>query len=152
MVQFNGKPEGQEIKEPVHQLTIVSKSQPKHVMHSGSKPANKASGPAAATSASAPSPIIGQLGHTQADQWLVHVGEKSYRIQLADDLKIKVSLTNGHLISAGDKVVVHGEAVEGKPSTCIADDVQVTLTHPLSVKRKQVSAEHESAAAPAEKQ
>jgi hypothetical protein len=152
LVQLDAKPEGQEIKEPIHQLTIVSKGHPKQAMHSGSKPANLGSGPAATASAAGSPKIVGQLGHTQANQWLVHVGEKSYRIQLADDLTIKVAFSNGHLIGAGDKIVVHGEAIQGRPGTCIADDVQVTLAHPLSAKAKSKSSEHEPAVGPSDKQ
>ena len=108
-----------------------------HAPASPSKPAGKGNGSSPATLGSESSQIVGQLGRTQQNEWLLHVGEKSYRIQLADDLTIKVALSNGHLISAGDKIVVHGEPIQGKPSACIADDVQVTLTHPLAQKQSR---------------
>jgi hypothetical protein len=143
LVQVSAKVEGREIKEPLHQLTIISKGRATaHAPASPSKPAGKGNGSSPATLGSESSQIVGQLGRTQKNEWLLHVGEKSYRIQLADDLTIKVALSNGHLISAGDKIVVHGEAIQGKPSTCIADDVQATLTHPLSAKGKPKASEH----------
>jgi hypothetical protein len=67
-------------------------------------------------------------------------------------LTIKVAFSNGHLIRAGDKIVVHGEAIPGRPATCIADDVQVTLAHPLSAKGKSKASETEPGGHPPEKQ
>jgi hypothetical protein len=152
LIQLNAKVEGREIKDPIHELTITSKV-PKaaHSPSSGTKPAGKGNASSAAPLAAESSKIIGQLGHAQENKWLVHVGEKSYRIELADDLKIKVSLFNGHMISAGDKIVIHGEAVHGKPGACIADDVKVTLAQPLSAKSKPKSSQHEPAPASPEK-
>ncbi len=142
LVQLNAKVEGREIKEPIHELTITSKvHKTAHSPASATKPAGKGEGAGAASLASESAKIVGQLGHTQGDKWLLHVGEKSYRIELADDLKIKVALSNGHLISAGDKIVIHGEAVPSKPGACIADDVKVTLAQPLSAKSKPKSSE-----------
>ena len=117
LVQLNAKVEGREIKEPIHELTITSKvHKTAHSPASATKPAGKGEGAGPASLASESAKIVGQLGHTQGDKWLLHVGEKSYRIELADDLKIKVALSNGHLISAGDKIVIHGEAVPSKPA------------------------------------
>ncbi len=146
LVQLNAKVEGREIKEPVHEMTIISKAHPTaHAPSSGTKSAGKGNGAKAAQLGSEPSKIVGQLGHTQGNKWLVHVGDKSYQIELADDLAIKVALSNRHVISAGDKIVIHGKAIHGKPGACIADDVEVTLAHPLSGKSKPKSSEHEPA-------
>jgi hypothetical protein len=146
LVQFSAKVEGREIKEPIHELTIISRARgTTHVASAESKPVSKDNGPNATPLGSESSKIVGQLGHTQGNKWLVHVGDKSYRIELADDLAIKVALSNRHVISAGDKIVIHGKAIHGKPGACIADDVEVTLAHPLSGKSKPKSSEHEPA-------
>jgi hypothetical protein len=144
LVQVSAKVEGREIKEPVHELTIVSKAYgTAHAHSSGTAPAGKANGSNAATLGSESSKIVGQLGRTQENKWLMHVREKTYRLELADDLTIKVALSNSHLIGAGDKIVIHGEAIQGKPGACVADDVEVTLARPLSAKSKPKASAHE---------
>ena len=144
LIQFNAKVEGREIKEPIHALTVITKvHRPAHPPAAGTKPAGKSTASSAAVSGSEAAKIVGQLGHTQGNKWPVHVGDKSYPIELADDLKIKVALSNSHLISVGDKIVIHGQAIHGNQGACIADDVTVTLAQPLSAKSKPKSSEHE---------
>ena len=57
---------------------------------------------------------------------------------LADNVKIKVSVHDGRLIAVGDKVQVHGEMI--RPGSVVADDMKVTLAKPLSGTKKKLSA------------
>lgn len=68
---------------------------------------------------------------------------------LAENAKIKVSVHDGRLMGVGDKVQVHGEMV--RPGSCVADDMTVTLSKPLSgVKKKPPAAAEKKTAAKTE--
>ena len=80
-------------------------------------------------------------------KWPVRVGGKTLQIQLADNVKIHVDVTGSlarPLIAPGDKIVVEGEMIRNKPGSCRANDIHVTLSHPLtSVKSKRAGGKKE---------
>ena len=118
--------------EMVHEMTIVTAALHKPVAKSptSSKPVDNASlEPLKQESGRT---IIGQLGHYKDNQWSVISEGKTRHIELADDAKIKVAFTGSKFVSPGDKIVVQGEMVHGKPGTCTANSVQVTLAIPLT--------------------
>ncbi len=128
MVQFTAKADGREVKEPIRELSIVTAATA-HAASAG-QPANKHAGPDEPAAAK-PAKLTGRLGHFHDNHWPVHVGDKTLLVELADDVKIKITLAGRRLIGAGDKIVVHGEMIHGKPGACVASDVQVTLAKPL---------------------
>ena len=86
--------------------------------------------------------LTGRLDKFHDHKWSVHVAGKTMQIELAHDAKIKVALSNGKLISVGDKVSVQGKMVHGKSGKCLADELKVTLVKPLtaaSLKPKSAS-------------
>ena len=135
LVQFTAKAEDQEVKEPIHELTIVTAATA-HAASLGGQTGNK-HGPDEPAPGTKASKITGQLGHFHDNRWPVHVGDKTLLIELADNVKIKVALSGRRLVGSGDKIVVHGEMIHGKPGACVADDVQVTLSKPLSAPKGQ---------------
>jgi len=88
--------------------------------------------------------VIGQLGHLHNNQWSVLAEGKTWHIELADDVKIKVAFTGSHFVKPGDKIVVQGEMIHGKPGTCTANSVQVTLAQPLTSSKKQPASDSKS--------
>lgn len=134
MVQFtvSGRPQDQQAVETIHQLSVVTAAS--HGSAQTGSMANRSgekAAPAAAKKQQEGKTIVGQLGHLHGNQWPVVASGKTRQITLADDVTIKVTLTGSSLVSPGDKIAVRGEMVHGKPGTCIANDVQVTLGKPL---------------------
>ena len=86
------------------------------------------------------SKVVGRLGRQQGDKWPVRAGARTLQIELGTPLKIKVSLSDGHLISAGDHLSVTGTMVKGQSGNCLADEVDVTLKQPLSGPPQKVNA------------
>ena len=76
--------------------------------------------------------LTGRLDMFRDHKWSVHVAGKAMQIELANDAKIKVALSNGKLISVGDKVSVQGKMVHGKSGKCLADELKITLVKPLT--------------------
>jgi hypothetical protein len=149
MVRFTVQGDGKAAAETVHQLTIVTAAsrKPVHKGAAATKPADKA--PAAdAQDGDAQRTVVGQLGHLHDNQWSVVADGKTWHIQLADDVKIKVAFTGSHFVSPGDKIVVQGEMIHGKPGECAASSVQVTLAKPLSPS-KDAQKRHKSESGPA---
>jgi hypothetical protein len=136
MVRFTVRGKDKGATETAHQLTIVTAASHKAV-HEGStanKPADKLF-LASAQKQEAGRTVIGQLGHLQNNQWSVTADDKTWHIELADDVKINVAFTGSRFVSPGDKIVVRGEMIHGKPGTCTASSVQVTLAQPLNASK-----------------
>jgi hypothetical protein len=134
MVQFTVAQDGKEGTATVHELTIMTAAARKyaHKNSTASKPPVHAGGDSPASKAkSEVRTVVGQLGHLHDDKWSVITDSKTWHIELADDVKIKVAFTGSHFVKHGDKISVQGEMVHGKPGTCTASDIQVTLAEPL---------------------
>ena len=72
----------------------------------------------AASTPAEPQEVVGHLGPLHEHKWPVRAGTKTLQIQLADDVKIHVDITGPlarRLISAGDKIAVHGQIIRNKP-------------------------------------
>lgn len=84
-----------------------------------------------------PKTVTGRLEKSLGDKkWAVRVGGKTTEIELADDAKITVVLSDPKLMNKGDYVLVEGKTVPGKPRQCQAEKVSVKLADPLGVKKK----------------
>lgn len=134
MVRFTVQGKEQGATETVHQLTIVTAASHK-AHHKGSTASNPADTNPVSQKEEAGRTVIGQLGHLHNNQWSVMANGKTRHIELADDVKIDVAYTGSHFVSPGDKIVVQGEMIRGKPGTCTASSVQVTLAKPLDVSK-----------------
>ena len=134
MVRFAAQ--GKDAAELVHELTIVTAAsyKPAAKGSTASKPTDHAA-PAAAQKQESGRTVIGQLGHLHDNLWSVIAEGKTWHIQLADDVKINVAFTGTHFVSPGDKVVVQGEMIHGKPGACSASSIQVTLAKPRSASK-----------------
>jgi hypothetical protein len=124
MVRFTAegkeKEKKQETAETTHELTIVTAASHKAISKDSSvslQPANQKQETGRT--------VTGQLGHLHNNQWSVLAEGKTWHIELADDVKIKVAFTGSHFVKPGDKIVVQGEMIHGKPGTCTANSVQV---------------------------
>jgi hypothetical protein len=138
MVRFTveGKEKKQEAAETTHELTIVTAASHKPVRNESLvslQPANQKQ--------EAGRSVTGQLGHLHNNQWSVLAEGKTWHIELADDVKIKVAFTGSHFAKPGDKISVQGEMIHGKPGTCTANSVQVTLARPLTASKKQAASD-----------
>jgi hypothetical protein len=136
MVRFTAQGKGEDATELVHALTIVTAALHKPVSKgpTASKPTSDGFA-AAAKRQEAGRTVIGQLGHLHGNQWSVVADGKTWHVELADDVKIEVAFTGSHFVSPGDKIAVQGEMVHGKPGTCTASGIQVTLAKPLSASK-----------------
>ena len=134
MVRFTVQGEGQGATETVHQLTIVTAAshKPANKGSTASQPVDKARLASAPQKQEAGRTITGQLGHLHNNQWSVIADDKTWHVELADDVQIRVAFTGSRFISPGDKIVVQGEMIHGQPGTCTASGVQVTLAKPLT--------------------
>jgi hypothetical protein len=137
MVRFTAPGKGQGATEEVHELTIVTAASHKAASKgtTASKPTDNSALASAAQRQETGRTVIGQLGHLHDNKWSVVADDKTWHIELADDVKIKVAFTGSHFVSPGDKIVVQGEMVHGKPGICTASDVQVTLAKPLGASK-----------------
>ena len=153
MVQFTGSVEGKEVKDEVKELHVISIHAGSH-SSPASKPAAKLADAAAPAPEGAPDKISGRLDKflEKDNKWSVHVGGKSVLFRLADSVKIKVTLSNGKRIRAGDTVTVQGKMVKGKQGSCVADDVKVTLAAPLTGPKKTKPAKLDSTLAHTDKE
>ena len=134
MVQFTVPQDAKEVTVTVHELTIVTAASRKYAnkTSAASKPPVHAGGDAPASKAKSEGrTVVGQLGHLHDDKWSVITDSKTWHVELADDVKIKVAFTGSHFIKHGDKISVQGQMVHGKPGTCTASNIQVTLAEPL---------------------
>ena len=127
-------------------MTVASHNRSTRVRRH-SKPADNAS------LASAPKAGNGTDGHRPTrsfddNQWSVIADGKTWHIELADDVKIKVAFTGSHFVSPGDKIAVQGEMIHGKPGICTATGVQVTLAKPLSASKDAKRHKSEAEAVP----
>jgi hypothetical protein len=138
MVRFTveGKEKKQEAAETTHELTIVTAASYKAI----SKDSSVSLKPAAQKQ-EAGRAVTGQLGHLHNNQWSVLAEGKTWHIELADDVKINVAFTGSHFAKPGDKISVQGEMIHGKPGTCTANSVQVTLAQPLTASKKQAASD-----------
>jgi hypothetical protein len=136
MVRFTVQGKNEGATETAHQLTIVTAASHNAVQKGStvSKPTDNASF-ASAQKQEAGRTVIGQLGRLQNNQWSVTADGKTRHIVLADDVKIKVAFTGSRFVSPGDKIVVQGEMIHGKPGTCTASSVHVTLAQPLNASK-----------------
>ena len=67
-----------------------------------------------------------------------HAAGKTVTLEVADDPKITVDLTDGSVIGAGDKISASGKKFKGQTGYCLADTITITLTEPLTGKKKPV--------------
>jgi hypothetical protein len=137
LVRFTAQGKGEGATELVHELTIVTAASHKsvHKDSTASKPTDNAAVASATKKQEEGRTIIGQLGKLHENQWSVVADGKTWHVELADDVKIKVAFTGSHFVSPGDKVVVQGEMIHGEPGNCTASSVQVTLAKPLSASK-----------------
>lgn len=138
-VEGKEKEKKQEAAETTHELTIVTAASHKAISKDSSvslQPANQKQETGRT--------VTGQLGHLHNNQWSVIAEGRTWHIELADDVKIKVAFTGSHFVKPGDKISVQGEMIHGKPGTCTANNVQVTLAQPLTASKssqKQAASE-----------
>ena len=130
-----GKKPEQGAAETAHEMTIVTAASHKPVPKGSTGSKSKDNAEPATQKEESGRTIIGQLGHFKDNQWSVISEGKTWHIELAEDAKIKVAFTGSKFVSPGDKIVVQGEMIHGKPGTCTANSVQVTLAKPLDASK-----------------
>jgi hypothetical protein len=87
--------------------------------------------------------IVGKITSCTADTMIVSAGAKSIKCELSTVPTIDVALSDPTLIQPGDKVIVRGKGRRGKVNQCMASNVTVTLTQPLTG-RKKLPSKHDA--------
>ena len=122
MVQFAATGQAHEVKDQIHELSIVTPAQrTRHTGSAAAKPVSKGNAAIAPPAGSEPQKVIGQLGHLHDNKWSVH-GRQDRADRIGRRREIAVAFTGSRHVKPGDKVVVQGEMVHGKrapqPATC----------------------------------
>jgi hypothetical protein len=142
-VQFYAEVAGPQVQDKIGELTVLGAGKVKTGIFAADGSVEKSNGHEAAevpVAGSQASKVVGRLGHVQGSKWPVRAGSRSLGIELSDQVKIKVTLNNAHLIASGDRITVQGRMVKGKSGSCVADQVEVTLSRLLSSPRKPAKA------------
>jgi RNase P/RNase MRP subunit p29 len=80
--------------------------------------------------------VVGKVVSFKQNRLVVAAGKRKVEVDLTEAPLIHVDLAEGTFASAGDKVVVHGKDVKGKPGTCEAARVEITFAQPLTNPKK----------------
>jgi hypothetical protein len=151
--------ESGESKDKVGELTIVSPT-PEHVFGvfqgEGAK-ANPATPPPAKPAAkkdkdkaaapagpsgfdnSSKAKVVGRVTSFKENHLVVAAGKRKIQVDLTEEPVIHVDVAEASFATSGDKVVVHGKDVKGKPGTCEAGRVEITFSQPLTNAKKKLA-------------
>ena len=149
--------ESGESKDKVGELTIVSPT-PEHVFGvfqgEGAK-ANPATPPPAKPAAkkgkaaapagpsgfdnSTKAKVVGRVTSIKENHLVVSAGKRKIQVDLTEEPVIHVDVAEATFATSGDKVVVHGKDVKGKPGTCEAGRVEITFSQPLTNPKKKLA-------------
>jgi hypothetical protein len=149
--------ESGESKDKLGELTIVSPT-PEHVfgVFQGegakanpttpppAKPAakkDKAAAPAGPSGVdnSSKAKVVGRVASFKENHMVVAAGKRKIQVDLTEEPVIHVDVADASFATNGDKVVVHGKDVKGKPGTCEAGRVEITFSQPLTNLKKKLA-------------
>lgn len=149
-IKFKGLCNGQQVTEPVDELTIVPPlPETFGIFSQGGAVAVPGVAAAAAGKAGkgevSPTPqmseIVGRITACHDKHLTLQVGPSRFvSLELSDEPVIRVAAADATIVTPPDKIVVRGKMVRGKPGFCQADDVKVTLSEPLTSASKQPAA------------
>ena len=105
----------------------------------GGKAKGKVAAPAAPSGFgnSGKAKVVGKVISYKENRLIVAAGKRKIEVDLTEEPLIHVDVTEATFASNGDKVVVHGKDVKGKPGTCEAEQVEITYSQPLSNPKKR---------------
>jgi hypothetical protein len=161
IIEFKADFDGKNVKDKVGDLTIVTLSPEKSLgaypegggpaaakaaaekltpEKRGTKPAKSADAaekkdPADAADAKRYQ-FVGKIKGVKENHLSVDAGNKKVQIDLADDAKISVAVTDLAFAVQGDEISVKGKDYRGTSGACLADDVKITMAKPLSNPKK----------------
>jgi hypothetical protein len=149
-LEFKGQYDGHAVTDKVKELTIVTLSPqkplgirsegggtvPGTVVHLGTTPETKSEAPQMCHFVAQIVSVHGTMLTVHANG--AHATGKTVTLEVADDPKITVDLTDGSVIGVGDKISASGKKYKGQTGYCMADTITITLTEPLTGKKKPV--------------
>jgi hypothetical protein len=164
IIEFKADFDGKNVKDKVGDLTIVTLSPEKSLgaypegggaaadkaapekpapgkrggkpTKSDAAPAQKDKDPADAAEGAKRYQFVGKIKGVKENHLLVDAGNKKVQIDLTDDAKIAVAVTDLALAVQGDEISVKGRDYKGTSGACVADDVKITMVKPLSNPKK----------------
>ena len=143
LVQISAKPDEKGlIKDKVSDLTIVTlgtvgqSAAPDMGTAPKGKPGKKPAKPAPTTD-SASGGTVGSIVAVHGQKISVKIDKKLSEIELTDDAKVNISVDIVAWAAKGDKIQVKGVPNPRKPGLCIAENVLITLSEPLTSGKKK---------------
>ena len=140
MVKINAQPDDKGlIKDKVSKLIIVTPTTEDQPMlpDLGGKPKGKPAKPAPRASADDFKGAVGMIVGVHPGKLSIKIEKKLSEVELAEDAKVEVSVDIVTWAAKGDKIHAAGLLNPRSPGLCLAKDVSITLSEPLTSGRKR---------------